>query len=183
MKLKSFYLLALALLLNVSALLGQSRIARAKQQMKDLNYVGAIELLTQILGKGDNSEAKINLAECYRKVNDSQNAEFLYGQVVRLPEAQPIHFLYYGEALQRNGKCDLAKGWYDKFTKAVPEDVRGQYLDKACDYEKELNERGLETFTVKRATINSNLDDFGSAFYNNGIIFASDRGGESGAVK
>ena len=183
MKLKSFYLLALALLLNVSALLGQSRIARAKQQMKDLNYVGAIELLTQILGKGDNSEAKINLAECYRKVNDSQNAEFLYGQVVRLPEAQPIHFLYYGEALQRNGKCDLAKEWYDKFTKAVPEDVRGQYLDKACDYEKELNERGLETFTVKRATINSNLDDFGSAFYNNGIIFASDRSGESGAVK
>ncbi len=179
---KSFYSFTIIFLFIVSAASAQSRISRAKQYMKDLNYVGAIELLNQILSKGDNSEAKINLAECYRKVNDSENAEFLYGQVVRLPEAQPIHFLYYGEALQRNGKCELAREWYDKFAKAVPEDVRGQYLSKACDYEQELKTKGQDIFTVKRATVNSNLDDFGSAFYNNGIIFASDRG-VGGAVK
>jgi outer membrane protein OmpA-like peptidoglycan-associated protein len=143
--------------------------------MRDLNYVGAIELLNSTLAKGDNSDAKISLAECYRKINDTENAELMYGLVVRLPEAQPIHYLYYGEMLQRNGKCEQAREWYDKFTKAVPEDARGQYLNRACDYEQELKTKGEGVYVVKRGTFNSNLDDFGSTFYKDGIIFASER--------
>jgi outer membrane protein OmpA-like peptidoglycan-associated protein len=156
-----------------------SRVERGKRSMKDLNYVGAIEIFNAVLAKEDNAEAKINLAECYRKISDTENAEFIYGQVVRLPEVQPIHFLYYGEMLQRNGKCDLAKEWYAKFAQAVPEDVRGQYLNKACDYEQELKTKNEGIYEVKRASFNSTFDDFGSTFYKNGntegIIFASER--------
>ena len=152
-----------------------SKIERAKRYMKDLNYVGAIELLNTVMSKGDNEEAKIALAECYRKVNDSENAEFLYGQVVRLQTAQPIHYLYYGEMLQRNGKCELAREWFKKFAQAVPEDVRGQYQDRACDYEQELKTKGEGVYEIARTTFNSNLDDFGAAFYKNGIVFASER--------
>ncbi len=152
-----------------------AKLERAQRYMKELNYVGAIELLNQMLAHGDNAGAKIALAECYRKISDSQNAEFLYGQVVRLPEAQPIHFLYYGEMLQRNGKCDLAREWYQKFAEAVPEDVRGQYQTKACDYEGELKTKGEGIYTINRTKFNSNLDDFGAAFYKDGIIFASER--------
>ena len=164
------------MLLFAASLSAQTaKLERAQRYMKELNYVGAIELLNQILAHGDNAGAKIALAECYRKISDPQNAEFLYGQVVRLPEAQPIHFLYYGEMLQRNGKCDLAREWYAKFAEAVPEDVRGQYLSKACDYEAELKSKGEEIYSVKRTEFNSNLDDFGAAFYKDGIIFASER--------
>jgi outer membrane protein OmpA-like peptidoglycan-associated protein len=177
MKFKGFYLLALVFLCSVQLATAQSsrKLERAKSYMKDLNYQSAIEIYNSVLRSGDNSEAKIGLAECYRKVSDSENAEFLYGQVVRLPEAQPIHFLYYGEMLQRNGKCDLAREWYGKFAKAVPEDVRGQYLDKACDYEQELKTKGDGIYTVQRALFNSNLDDFGTAYYKDGIVFASER--------
>jgi outer membrane protein OmpA-like peptidoglycan-associated protein len=176
MKFRNFYALATVLFLSISTLSAQSgKLDKGKRYMKELNYQGAIELFTAVLAKGDNPEAKINLAECYRKISDSENAEFLYGQVVRLPEAQPIHYLYYGEMLQRNGKCDLAKEWYAKFNTAVPEDVRGQYMSKACDYEQELKTKGVDIYTVQRATFNSNVDDFGATMYKNGIVFASER--------
>ena len=176
MKFKNFYLLAMVLVCFTSTLEAQTgKLEKAKRFMKELNYQGAIELLTQVNSNKDNAEAKINLAECYRKVSDSENAEFIYGQVVRMPEAQPIHYLYYGEMLQRNGKCDLAKEWYVKFNQAVPEDIRGQYMSKACDYEQELKTKGEAIYDVKRATFNSQYDDFGSTFYKDGIIFASER--------
>lgn len=176
MKFRNFYLLAAVLLFFTSAVEAQNaKLEKAKRYMKEFNYQEAIPLLKSITDNKDNAEAKINLAECYRKVNDSQNAEFLYGQVVRLQEAQPIHYLYYGEMLQRNGKCDLAKEWYLKFNQAVPEDVRGQYMSKACDYEQELKTKGLEIYDVKIANFNSQYDDFGSHFYKDGIIFASER--------
>jgi len=173
---KSFYSTVLTLFF-VGTMFAQttSKIERAKREMKDLNYQGAIAILNSVMSKGDNEEAKIALAECYRKVNDSENAEFLYGQVVRLQTAQPIHYLYYGEMLQRNGKCELAREWFKKFAQAVPEDVRGQYQDRACDYEQELKTKGEGVYEVARTTFNSNLDDFGSAFYKNGIVFASER--------
>jgi outer membrane protein OmpA-like peptidoglycan-associated protein len=177
MRSRNFYSLALALVFFSSSLVAQTaKLDKAKRLMKDLNYVEAIELLNKVLASnGENAEAKINLAECYRKISDSENAEFLYGQVVRLPEAQPVHYLYYGEMLQRNGKCDLAKEWYAKFTAALPEDVRGQYLSKACDYENELKTKSEGIYNVQRATFNSNFDDFGSTFYKDGIVFASER--------
>jgi len=140
-----------------------------------LSYYEAIELYNLILEKDDNPEAKIYLADAYRKINDTENAEFWYGQVVRLPEAQPVHKLYYGMMLQRNGKCDLAKEWYTQYVEAVPDDTRGQYLEKACDFEEELNLKNASIFEINPLSINSKLDDFSPAFSKKGIIFASER--------
>ena len=180
MKLRSFYLPVVAIFMSFSLFAQNAKVDRAKQYMKDLNYTGAIELLSQVVAKGDNDDARIALAECYRKVNDSENAEFLYSQVVRLQTAQPIHYLYYGEMLQRNGKCDLAREWFKKFAEAVPEDVRGQYQNRTCDYEKELKTKGEGVYEISHAAFNSNLDDFGATFYKDdkkgpGIVFASER--------
>lgn len=143
--------------------------------MKDLSYTPAIVLLNQMLEKEDNPDAKIAIAECYRKVNDWENAEYWYSQVVRSPQVEPVHKLYYGEALQRNGKCDLAKEWYAQFAQAAPEDVRGQYLNKACDYENELLTKNAAIYEVKRMDFNSSTDDFSPAIYKDQVVFSSDR--------
>ncbi len=184
MRIKRLSLCTVALLLLVAtAGIAQSgKIKRAKQLMKDLSYRPAIALYTQVLEKEDNAEAKISIAECYRKVNDWENAEYWYGQVVRLPQAEPIHKMYYGQALQHNGKCDLAKEWYNQFAEAQKNDIRGQYLSQACDYENELMTKSAALYTVKHATFNTNLDDWSPAIYKDKIVFASDRDGGS-AVK
>jgi outer membrane protein OmpA-like peptidoglycan-associated protein/tetratricopeptide (TPR) repeat protein len=180
MKPSNFYFLAFGLMFCSNAVLAQSsKIARAKQYKKDLNYIEAIEILQPLAAKGDNPEAKIELAECYLKVSDVVNAELMYAQVVKLPTAQPVHYLHYGQMLQRNGKCDMAKDWYAKFTEAAPEDVRGQHLSKACENEAELKTKGDGIYEVVAAGFNSRLDDFGPAFYKDGnregIVFASER--------
>ncbi len=170
------FLLIVALAMVSSAAFAQSgKVKKAKDQMDALNYIGAIQMLQQVLEKEDNADAKIQLAECYRAINDTENAEYWFGQVVRLPEAQPIHKLQYGRMLQINGKCDQAKEWYDAFTREVPDDVRGQYLVKACDYEDELMTKNAGIFEIQSVPFNSNLDDYTPAIIKNGVIFASDR--------
>ncbi len=143
--------------------------------MDNLDYIGAIELYNLILEDGDVAVAKINLAEAYRKVNDTPNSEFWYGQVVRLPESEPIHKLYYGMMLQRNGKCDLAKEWYQQYVDLTPDDQRGQLLLRACDYEDELMTKSDGTYEVKEVDFNSHSDDFSPQFYKGGLVFSSER--------
>lgn len=167
--------LVLAIITTTSALAQSGKLKRAKDAMDALDYVNAIQQYQQILQSEDNAEAKINLAECYRKINDTENAEYWYSQVVRLQEVQPVHKLYYGQMLQVNGKCDLAKEWYDQFTKEVPEDVRGQYLVKACDYEDELMTKNAGIYEVAGMPFNSNLDDFSPTIFKKSIVFATDR--------
>ncbi len=172
---RSLLLVMFVSILSTSAFAQATKLKKAQKYMDDLNYVGAIELYNQILDNSDNSEAKINIAECYRKISDSENAEFWYGQVVRLPEAESLHYLYFGQALQRNGKCDLAKEWYQKFIDANPDDIRGQYLARACDYEEELMIKNGGVYEITHLDFNSNLDDFSPAYHKDGLIFSSER--------
>ena len=174
--LKKSLFTTLILFVGLSATFAQSsKLKRAKKLFDGLAYIEAIELYNLILEKDDNAEAKIYLADAYRKINDTENAEYWYGQVVRLPEAQAIHKLYYGQMLQRNGKCDLAKEWYEQYVAAVPDEVRAQYLVRACDYEEELMTKNVSSFETKHLPFNSNMDDFSPAFYQGGLVFASER--------
>lgn len=162
-------------LLAFSANAQKTNLKLGQKYMASLQYMEAIELYNRVLKNHDVSEAKINLAEAYRKVNDTENAEFWYGQVVRLSEAEPIHKLYYGMMLQRNGKCELAKEWYQQYVDGVPDDLRGQYLLRACDYEDELMDKNSGIFEVRQCDFNSDLDDFSPYYYKNGLVFTSER--------
>ncbi len=176
MNIKKLIFTFLSGILICSASFGQSsKLKKANQNMETLNYQAAILLYNEVLEKNDDPQAKMNIAECYRKVNDPGNAEYWYGQVVRLPQAEPIHKLYYGQMLQRNGKCDLAKEWFGKYVADVPGDMRGQFLLKACDYEDELRTKNAGIYDIAHMEFNSNLDDFSPAFYKHGIVFASER--------
>ena len=159
-----------------------SRLRRAERMMDELNYSQAIEQYTQILENSDDPQAKIRLAEAYRKVNDPVNAEYWYGQVVRLPESEPLHKLYYGQSLQQNGKCDQAREWYALYIQDQPDDLRGQYLARACDYEEELRTKNVSVYEVQHLDFNSALDEFSPTVYQNGLVFASDRA-QGAAIK
>lgn len=152
-----------------------AKLKRGQKYMNELNYTDAIELYNKILQKKEVPEAIINLAECYRKIGDSYNTEVWYGKAVTLAEAQPIHKLYYGMALQKNGKCDQAQPYYEAYIQAVPDDSRGQHLSRACEYEEELRSKNAGVYEVRNLVFNSDLDDFSPAMQGNKVVFASDR--------
>ncbi|MFZ1497419.1 MAG: OmpA family protein, partial [Saprospiraceae bacterium] len=56
-----------------------------------------------------------------------------------------------------------------------PDDVRGQYLSRACDYEEELKTKNDGMYEIKNAEINTSYDDFGAVYYAKGMVFASER--------
>lgn len=162
---------------TVGAIAQKGRLQRANRLFKTLNYQEAIEAYLAILDKRDAPEAKINLAECYRKVDNWADAEYWYGQVVRLPEAMPVHKLYYGMALQANGKCDQAKQWFEEYTSLVPDDLRGKLLREACEQKvvDRLMKAGALFKVVNVTPLNTSYDDFGVSYFDNGIVFSSER--------
>ncbi|MBN8678642.1 MAG: PD40 domain-containing protein [Chitinophagales bacterium] len=148
---------------------------RATQAMQELDYQTAIQQFLLVLEKEDNAEAKANLAECYRKINDTENAELWYGQLVRLPYPKPVYKLYYGMMLQANSKCNLAINWFKQYEKEAPDDARAKNLAAACDREQELRNKNQDVYQVFPLPINSAYDDFGPSILGNQLVFASDR--------
>ena len=160
-----------------AAIAQKSAIKLGRKYMENLAYMDAIEHYEQYLGneKNTDAEAIFNLAEAYRKVNAPLEAEGWYERAVQLPEAQPEHKLYYGMMLQRNGKCELAYEWFKQYVDARPDDLRGQHLLRACDFEEELMTRSADIYSLAHCDFNSDMDDFSPTFYKGGLVFTSDR--------
>ncbi|MEM7105359.1 MAG: OmpA family protein [Bacteroidota bacterium] len=180
---KSILLSIFLIILVVGPAMSQrAKLNKANRYFSALNYQDAVQTYLEVLDKRDVSEAKIKLAECYRKIGNMSEAEYWFGQVVRLPEAEAVHKLYYGMALQSNGKCEEAKQWFEAYTIDVPDDLRGKYLMESCETAvvNDLLTGNASFFEIEPIPeINSDLDDFGPAFFGEGIVFASerDRGG------
>ena len=153
----------------------QGKLNGATKDMADRNYIGAIEKLQKILTSKDDPEAKSLLADCYRLINDTENSEYWYSQTVANEGGQAINKLHYAMMLQVNGKCDQAQDWYSKYIEQVPDDTRGQYLARACQYEEELMTKNAGIFEINHMPFNSNLDDYAPAILGDKVIFASDR--------
>jgi outer membrane protein OmpA-like peptidoglycan-associated protein/tetratricopeptide (TPR) repeat protein len=179
-----YTLITLPFLLFGASLFAQSlTLKQADDAMRELDYMTAIVLYQQVLQKEeDNPSAVANIAECYRKINDKENAETWYARAVRLPNAKPVYRLYYGMMLQANGKCDAAKAWLNQYVKDAPDDARGQYQARACEIEEELKTKNKGVYVVSPMSFNSNLDDFSPAILGDKIVFASDRT-QTGPVK
>ena len=77
------FIISLIICIQVSsaAFAQAGHLKRANDAMQELDYMTAIVEYQQVLQKEDNTEAKLNLAECYRKINDTENAEYWYGQM------------------------------------------------------------------------------------------------------
>ncbi len=179
-------LITLLLLLTCSVYLQaqKSKLQRANKEYERYNYEVAIPMYLEVLDKTDAPEAKARLAESYRRTNNWKEAEFWYGQIVNLPDAKTIYYLYYGMSLQANGKCDLAKEWFEEYSRLEPDDHRGALLAKACtkDEIEVIINKCNSCYEIQTVPINTKFDDFGPTVYGNGLVFASERD-EGGAVK
>lgn len=169
--------LLLLVCLAFSATAQKAKLQRANKEFDKFNYQTAIPLYLEILDKVDVAEAKIKLAEAYRRVNNWTEAEFWYGQIVHLPDAKPVYMLYYGKSLQANGKCDLAKQWFEEYHRLEPHDLRGKLLAQACtkdEIERMINKCN-DCYEIQPVPINTKYDDFGPMFFGGGLVFASER--------
>ena len=82
-----------------------AQIEKGDKYFADYKYALAIPFYKPLADSG-NIRAVRKIAECYRKINEYENAEKYYAIVVADKNAVPKSFLYYGQALMNNGKYE-----------------------------------------------------------------------------
>ena len=93
-----------------------------------------------------------------------------------MPEAKPIYYLYYAKALYANGKCDLAKPWFEKYESILEENPRAEKsLFELTDCEEFEIPPHNHFYEVRKLPFNTKFDDFSPTFFKRGLIFVSER--------
>ena len=78
----------------------------------------------------------------------------------------------YAQTLKGIGLYDEAKNWFLMYAEGHSE--IGSHFAESCDFAK-YRSSVPSLYTVKPANINTELSDFGPAFYNNKLVFSSSR--------
>ena len=104
--------IALATLLFISGLQGYSQLNKANRQFKLYRYATAIPLYQKAVRNSDpekNREATVKLADCYRFVNNAEEAATWYRKATELSNPDPVHYFYLGQALRTIGDYKQAR--------------------------------------------------------------------------
>ncbi len=176
------------LLLTSLSLQAQSgRLRAANKQYENYSYLTAVRLYEDVLrGKAGNAaetrEAMTKLAFSYRKLQDTRNAERVYGELIaNYPDLESELYLYYAQALASNGKSREAQKMYSQYGQRQSNDLRGRtgtitYMDLSKFY------LDSSSYRIQNLPINSRQADFSPAYYKKGLVFVSSRD-EGGIIK
>ena len=178
----------LALCFLASHTYGQtSRFRAANADFDKMSYPNAVRnyesyLRSEPSNKENEKEALIKLAFCYRKLQDTKNAERVYKDLFKTYEdkVDSEQYLYYAQALANNGKYRDSQKYYSKYGEQQKEDLRGRkftvaYMDNSAFY-KDSSLYRVEFLSP----LNTRYSDFSPMFYENGLVFVSARNEGSG---
>ena len=159
--------------LNLSAQIKQANIL-----FEQFKYSKAIPLYKKATINKDEKirkEATLRLADCYRLINNSDEASVWYNKATAFEGISPETYLYLGTSLRSQAKYDEAEKAFNSYASKNPTDSRGKIYAQYCRDIKEW-EKLAPCAEIKNALdLNTPYSDFGSTFYKNGIIFTSDR--------
>lgn len=172
-KLLAIFLLSI---LSCSALFAQKALVRkGDYYYKMFAYAKAIPYYEKALKKDSTiQDAVFRLANSYRLINNRERAEHWFSKAVKMPKCESIYKYYYAQMLMNTGKYAQAKVWMENFAVESPNDGRGQLFMRAFDtYKSFFADSG--DYEITRLDINTADSDFGTAMYNEGIVFSSNR--------
>ena len=151
-------------------------LKKAEKHYKNYEHDEAIPLYEAIL-KRDSTlfDAKINLAECYRKTDQYEKAAYWYSKAIEQDKVKPIYLLFYSKMLLANNECDKANKWMQKYIDETPDEDHPLSSIIDCDLQKRLNEHKEDTckncYLVRRMSFNSEHDEIGVNYYKNEIVY------------
>ena len=174
--------LILVLVLLVIAKTFSQSLKEAENEFNKMSYLNAAEMFEQVLqGKLSDLEKQsvlLKLAYAYRQIDDSQNAERVYRELIsggyQLSGDVSKLYLYYAQALASNGKYKDSQEAFDKYTKIESAEKRSGGFQKLYKNVDTLN-KNVTCYQVDYLSINSDKADFSPMYYKNGLVFNSRR--------
>lgn len=129
------------------------------------SYKGADELTLQ---------GQRNLAKSYSNIDALAESEDVYSKLVLNPAATPEDYYNFAMVLKRIGKYDVSDFWMGKFVALKPNDLRAiSYQNDRADLSNLSEDKGR--FKIKKLDNNTGAQDFGTAYDQNNVVFASTR--------
>ena len=154
-----------------------SQIHRADKFYESGEYSRAIPAYERGLRKQSNPTAMENLANCYRITKNYKKAEEWYGKTIAAnPNCNAMVYFYYGVALRNNGKNAEAKQEFKDYLAKDPSNKNAASQVEAVDNMQVWLTQTPMYAVMNVASINSPESDISPAFFQNGLLFASDRG-------
>ncbi|MEO0779596.1 MAG: tetratricopeptide repeat protein, partial [Bacteroidota bacterium] len=170
---KTLALLLLSLLL-ADAVPAQSMLKKANKEFELYAFNLAIKSYRKVLEKDpNNTEALSRLADCYRHLNEMEEAATWYLRALDREGVDPVNLFYYGQVLKAQGKYAEAKGFFEIYAEGQP--YFGEHYAASCDFAESM--LGVPSlYRVKREFINTESAEFGPTFYGDRLVYSSARG-------
>lgn len=156
----------------------------ADKKYDKYNYVDAIKTYERIAAKGYKSTDLFQkLANSYYFNGELEKANKYYGELFALTQdVEPEYYYRYSQSLKSVGDYKKSDEMLDKFFKKSGNDERAKLFEKNKNYLEEIR-KNSGNYTVEILTINSPFLDYGSAFYQDKLVFASARETENFLVR
>lgn len=174
-----YILLTFVLALSSTAYAQNGKIQSVKDDYRNFAYVKTSEVLLEVANKGYKSvDLFQKLGNSYYFRNEMQDAAKWYGELMALEEViDPEYYFRYALALKGIEDYEGSDKWMNKFNELKPDDLRGKAFVSKVDYKSAIEDLSRDDIEIINLEFNTELSDFGTTEYENGIVFASARGG------
>ncbi|MDT0608617.1 OmpA family protein [Croceitalea rosinachiae] len=174
--LKNILLFSIAILGIQSSLFAQERILeRANQKYNEYSFSPAIDIYKKVLEKGYESPDLLKkLGNAYYFNGKYEDAAPIYEQLVEKYDSviTPDYLFRYAQTLKTLGEYQKSNIIMSRFVDAT--DQSGDGKTKVFDYLAKIEENSGR-YDIEQFQYNSKYSDFAPAFYEDGLIFSSDR--------
>jgi outer membrane protein OmpA-like peptidoglycan-associated protein/tetratricopeptide (TPR) repeat protein len=156
----------------------QDPVKDADAHFNSNNFSLALEDYKKVL---DVQEANLKvvqrIADCYRFLNNSKEAEFWYAQTLNFPEHSPENIRYFADAARKNGNYEKARIYYLRYAGQDPGQAPlARKLAASCQEAQQWMEHPAPYRLRPLPGISAGDLDFSPVFYQQGLVFTSDRG-------
>ena len=167
--------LLLGLLLLAQFTFGQAyKLKSAREHFASGNYVLALEIFRELLVKEpENTYYLAKLAECYKNLAQYKKAEIAYSKILNSQDLPEDYYLNYAKVLANNRKYKQSKLMYEMYAKLKKDELAERTALKYDNVESFY--ANSNKFKIGMISINSSLSDFSPCFYNQGLVFVSNR--------
>lgn len=173
---KSKAILYLLLFSVLASYAQKSGIAKADKKYDNYAYIDAVKTYERIAEKGYKSvDLFQKLGNAYYFNSEFTQAAKWYGELFAMTtDLDPEYFYRYSQSLKSVGQYEKANTMMNAFSDKENVDSRGKKFTEKRNYLQEIKANSGR-YTIEDAGINSEYSDYGSAFYNNQLVFASAR--------
>lgn len=152
-------------------------IKDAEKFYKTYDYKYALEIYLKIMQATPKMEIAERIANCYRFMNDTEQAEIWYQKTLAYPGASPNNFKYLADAQKQNGKFEDAALSFKNWGEKTPEfQKESEFLANGCNVAKNWNDNpDIGAQVTANASLNSKNSDFSPFAMGDDIVITSDR--------